>query len=342
MSINSTQVRLHLSAWYDGGCEITKFTIQYRVRAKQSDWSLVSNNLLKEQTVLINDLTPSTAYEVLVGAQNSVGRTEAKYRFMTLNSEGKQVATSSSFALIGGSSSDPNDPDFEGDETLSRVDYIDETGNRREVWLQQHRQSVDHHSTTRWFLMMLKSFLNSPMTLLFSLCFFLALLVVVVINRQTCKSTNSTSCNGSNSSNSPKGSALTCARENEGIVRRCSFDATTATILDGNSDPPLSVTNGSSSMTDVSPARVNLTGGHRMMQLACNNGQQGYVTPLVDCGASSGGNYCHGIGLSNTLPFVDHPKNHETTCNANETTNNYAVAGHVNSGYGYAPIVFYH
>lgn len=91
LSINVTHVRLHLSAWYDGGCEIDHFMIQYKPRL-QEDWVTLSDNILREQvSVVIRDLLPGTWHDLLVTAKNQVGVTDIKYRFATLNVDGTTV-----------------------------------------------------------------------------------------------------------------------------------------------------------------------------------------------------------------------------------------------------------
>lgn len=128
LSINSTQIRLQLSAWFDGGCDIYKFVVRYRLRsspqttnhnnpqttahqnqpqqqlASSSEWILVSNNIPKDQSsLLIRDLQPASHYELLVSAQNQVGNTEVKYRFSTLDENGQVVASPPATFYVGDS-----------------------------------------------------------------------------------------------------------------------------------------------------------------------------------------------------------------------------------------------
>lgn len=182
IAANSSQIRLHLSAWYDGGCEIDKFTVQYRVRGQQ-EWTLVSNNIVREQSSLvIRDLAPATSYELLVGAQNQVGLTEVKYRFQTLDQDGKQVPASEANSFASSSAG--------SEDSEMIVDYSDADGTRREFWpvsSQNMNEPTATNSVTKSVLIMGR-FLNSAPALVLSLCFFVVLLMVVIFykfNNQT-------------------------------------------------------------------------------------------------------------------------------------------------------------
>ncbi|KAG9508722.1 Down syndrome cell adhesion molecule-like protein, partial [Fragariocoptes setiger] len=98
MAVNTTYVRLHLSAWLDGGCDITNYVIQYKPSLVSShDWVLLSNRIQREQVnVIIKDLAPGTWHDLLVAATNRVGTTQVKYRFATLTLDGATVAPLSS------------------------------------------------------------------------------------------------------------------------------------------------------------------------------------------------------------------------------------------------------
>ena len=364
---------------------------------------MVSSGLGREQQALVlRDLQPATAYELLVGAQNSVGQTEAKYKFSTLDLGGKQVggtaaassassssssssasSAAASFALLAGASSeDPLDPDdLDSDESLSRVDYIDETGARREVWLQQPAQlgqrpgqagrALDSGGASlRWLALSIRQLLNSPLTLLLALCLLLVMLLLLLFTRfnhapnqhhhQLADGAQSSNCHGHHAhatalASNPFKSAGGCMRASAHLGasanRRCSLDATTAALLEA-SEPPPSLTNGSSSLADeVSPARLNLAAG------ACNGaayaraaasvsleaqtcglpGQQSYATPMVDCvGVSLGApgakqaNFCRSLTLEAATNNCDQLES---------SASQYAVAGaglQSSSGYGYA------
>lgn len=208
LSVNSSQVRLHLSAWYDGGCEIDKFIVQYKIRGQQ-EWTLVSNNILREQlSVVIRDLAPATGYELLVGAQNQVGLTEVKYRFITLDPDGKQVPAIEANSQFASSSSDV--------DSDTAIDYSDSgaDGTRREF-------SGDPHSgqTMTRSLLAVRQFMSSPLALVISLCFFVVLLMVLIfykINGQA-NGQSSPSISGLNlSSNNNNNNKLSGGRNSGG------------------------------------------------------------------------------------------------------------------------------
>ncbi|XP_076361336.1 cell adhesion molecule Dscam1-like isoform X2 [Tachypleus tridentatus] len=91
LSINASSVSIHLTTWQSNGCPINFFVIQYKPHL-QSEWILVSNNIVAEQkTVVISDLNSGSWYTLLVTAHNDVGPTEAEYVFSTLTLEGATV-----------------------------------------------------------------------------------------------------------------------------------------------------------------------------------------------------------------------------------------------------------
>ncbi|XP_023213824.1 Down syndrome cell adhesion molecule-like protein Dscam2 [Centruroides sculpturatus] len=91
LSINSTYVILYLSAWQNGGCPILSFIVQYKQQS-DSEWFLVSNNVLPERGVLmLPDLNPATRYNLLMTAHNDAGSTDAEYVFATLTLTGATI-----------------------------------------------------------------------------------------------------------------------------------------------------------------------------------------------------------------------------------------------------------
>ena len=307
MAINSTQLRLHLSAWYDGGCEIDKFIVQYRARG-QSEWILVSNNILREQqSVLIRDLSPATAYELLVGAQNQVGQTEAKYRLNTLDADGKPVPMSHSFLGVAGSSSAALDDDH------MVVDYIDESGTRREVWPSRDLDPSGQHLTSanKW-LYLIGQLLNSPLTLLLALCLFIVLLALLIFNRfatpQTGSSSSSSSSNKSSLGTTGGNGGSGGGGGGGGGARHCSLFGQTTT-LDGT-EPALSSANGcddGSPPLDESPARVNLAGS------------RGDYAAL-DCYSAT--SYCPAAGHQlETFTGPSEPQSNSTECSSGYASN---------------------
>lgn len=267
MSINSTQVKLHLVAWYDGGCEIEKFVVQYRARG-QEEWVLVSNNILKEQlSITIRDLIPATAYELQVAAQNHVGRTDMRYRFYTLDSEGKQVGVGHS--MFDQSMGDMDDLDY--------TDPQNPTARRGE------------ESSLRTSMMLLRHMLNSPFTLMLALGLFVILFVMLVFHRFTFNSQGSTSSLGTLNSSLNKSPARGNGNGNgngtgNGYGNDHRRDSDPSQVnggggggmlgMDGGSDAPLS----SGSLQDTPQRSMNDTAAYQRSTFAGNNSGNNYAS----------------------------------------------------------------
>ena len=83
---NSTWIKLNLTSWDDGGCQISSFVIEYQLEGDQEPWHLVSNNVKQEMEIFpIYDLHPSTSYAVKMTAHNSAGSSAKTYAFSTLD-----------------------------------------------------------------------------------------------------------------------------------------------------------------------------------------------------------------------------------------------------------------
>ncbi|XP_049855344.1 Down syndrome cell adhesion molecule-like protein Dscam2 [Schistocerca gregaria] len=90
--VNSTSIALNITSWRDGGCPITSFVVEYRLK-HGTDWTLVSNNLKAEQReYFVLDLNPETWYTLRMTAHNSAGSTVSTYDFVTLTHSGGFVA----------------------------------------------------------------------------------------------------------------------------------------------------------------------------------------------------------------------------------------------------------
>ena len=90
-TVNITFVLLHLNRWSDGGCPISHFTVQYKLRI-QNEWTLYSKNIAAEQTtVMLSDLVSGSWYDLLMSAHNEAGLTESEYQFATLTTTGGTV-----------------------------------------------------------------------------------------------------------------------------------------------------------------------------------------------------------------------------------------------------------
>ena len=113
LRVNSTSIVLNLSKWQNGGCPISSFVVEYRVRVPtspisnleddSSSWILVNNNVkpipvgskdFGSETPAgsyffsVLDLMPETRYTLRMTAHNSAGSTVHEYDFTTLTFSG--------------------------------------------------------------------------------------------------------------------------------------------------------------------------------------------------------------------------------------------------------------
>lgn len=87
---NSTSVLLRLHEWPDNGCPIIYFVLNYRDISYNSDnkWTLISNALKPQRRFTINNLLPSTLYQLKMEAHNVAGVSSADFTFVTLTENG--------------------------------------------------------------------------------------------------------------------------------------------------------------------------------------------------------------------------------------------------------------
>ncbi|XP_069492151.1 cell adhesion molecule DSCAM isoform X3 [Ambystoma mexicanum] len=88
-SINTTQVRLNLIGWIDGGCPITSFTLEYRSFGT-SLWTTAQRTSFSKSYILY-DLQESMWYELQMRVCNSAGCAEKQAKFATLNYDGSTI-----------------------------------------------------------------------------------------------------------------------------------------------------------------------------------------------------------------------------------------------------------
>ncbi|GAB6020816.1 Down syndrome cell adhesion molecule-like protein 1 [Chamberlinius hualienensis] len=83
-------VVLHLDSWISNGCPILYFVIEYKARSARS-WSLHSNDIRPNRpSIILENLQPSTWYNLRMAAHTSAGSSLAEYEFSTLeNPEGE-------------------------------------------------------------------------------------------------------------------------------------------------------------------------------------------------------------------------------------------------------------
>lgn len=312
LSPNSTQVRLQLSAWYDGGCEIIKFIVKYRQRfpinsqqqlqtSKPSDsqiaipigdnnleWILVSNNIPKDQaTLIIRDLSPASHYELLVSAQNQVGITEVKYRFSTLDLNGQTIAPSSfnsnedsQTVLISGNEDAFEDGDFGRDRTfdLRRLD-------------QQWSSKAESSRLSSYLAIVMQQLVQGPMSFVISTLLIFCLLLTFIFYRfnnnsghtfGSCSSSSSGSSSGAGSSTTTTSSTNEAKNNKQNILlARQQQHQKCSTLIENNNN------------NNMSSNCYDLTMGQQIPMLA-----HAPACSLVDSNESSAGGASI-LGLSN-------------------------------------------
>ena len=126
LRVNSTSIVLNLAKWQNGGCPISSFVVEYRVRIpispmsnpdddESANWILVNNNVKPSTKDLgpgdsgsylfsVLDLLPETRYTLRMTAHNSAGSTVHEYDFTTLTFSGggfRSLLLSYSFSFKG-------------------------------------------------------------------------------------------------------------------------------------------------------------------------------------------------------------------------------------------------
>ena len=110
--VNSSSISLDLSTWSNGGCPISSFVVEYKVKVQgkpeeaqddalvvprsedpDDEWILVNNNVKKRDPLFsVLDLNPGTRYKLRMTAHNAAGSTVVVYDFTTLTFAGATVA----------------------------------------------------------------------------------------------------------------------------------------------------------------------------------------------------------------------------------------------------------
>ncbi|XP_039485629.1 Down syndrome cell adhesion molecule-like protein Dscam2 isoform X4 [Drosophila santomea] len=87
---NSTSLLVRLHSWPDNGCPLLYFVLQYRAVTEDPDaeWVLVSNALKPQRRIVVNNLQPSTLYQLRMEAHNVAGISQAEFNFVTLTKDG--------------------------------------------------------------------------------------------------------------------------------------------------------------------------------------------------------------------------------------------------------------
>ncbi|XP_070070777.1 cell adhesion molecule Dscam2 isoform X4 [Drosophila takahashii] len=87
---NSTSLLVRLHSWPDNGCPLLYFVLQYKAVTEDPDaeWVLVSNALKPQRRIVVNNLKPSTLYQLRMEAHNVAGISQADFSFVTLTKDG--------------------------------------------------------------------------------------------------------------------------------------------------------------------------------------------------------------------------------------------------------------
>ena len=98
MTINSSYITLHLTAWKSSSCPINSFIIQYKQQGS-NEWLLASGSVSATlDSYTLADLYPGSWYNLLIGGHSDAGSTEAEYLFATLTEAGATVSPLSASA----------------------------------------------------------------------------------------------------------------------------------------------------------------------------------------------------------------------------------------------------
>ncbi|CAN8002939.1 unnamed protein product, partial [Ixodes pacificus] len=102
ITTNSTTATLHLNAWSTGGCPVTRFAIQYRLKFHPTWLSLADSVNPRRRQYQLTDLVPSRQYQVNVIAHSEAGATQADFEFQTpaLSAAGERLNGYASRVLI--------------------------------------------------------------------------------------------------------------------------------------------------------------------------------------------------------------------------------------------------
>ncbi|CAB4064370.1 unnamed protein product [Lepeophtheirus salmonis] len=88
---NITMVLVDLTAFYDGGCPILYFVLEYK-KDTQPKYTMVSNNVSPlDEEYTIRGLDPGTQYFIRITAHNSAGSSVTEFAFSTLSSLGSEL-----------------------------------------------------------------------------------------------------------------------------------------------------------------------------------------------------------------------------------------------------------
>lgn len=91
INTNASCIQLKLSAWNDGGCLISHFSIEHRPLG-EARWLVVSSDTSTTDTsngeLVFCDFLPASWYQLRISASNDAGKTTAQYNFATTTTSG--------------------------------------------------------------------------------------------------------------------------------------------------------------------------------------------------------------------------------------------------------------
>ncbi|ERL85186.1 hypothetical protein D910_02608, partial [Dendroctonus ponderosae] len=89
---NSSMITANLKNWPNGGCTISKFSVDYKTYSIDK-WHLIAENI-KENEIVIHDLMPGTWYQIRVIAENDAGVVRGFFNVATLSIDGRNYEIS--------------------------------------------------------------------------------------------------------------------------------------------------------------------------------------------------------------------------------------------------------
>lgn len=87
LSTNSSHISVFLNGWQERGCPIRSFGVDFKMDG-EAYWTTVSDDVQNLPVIFIEDVQPSTAYNLKVRAKTSGGTVAVEYDVVTLDHSG--------------------------------------------------------------------------------------------------------------------------------------------------------------------------------------------------------------------------------------------------------------
>jgi hypothetical protein len=87
LSANSSHVTVFLNGWQERGCPIHSFGVDFKMDGEPY-WMTVSDDIQNMPVIFIEDVQPSTAYNLKIRAKTSGGTVAVEYDAVTLDHAG--------------------------------------------------------------------------------------------------------------------------------------------------------------------------------------------------------------------------------------------------------------